>query len=133
MAWQSGAVRRLRGFQSPEVLLRLLMLHLARGYSLRETVVRARLANWTDISDVALLKRLRHREGGCASCVSNCFGKASPIEGINTMVRIVDGTIVREPGGRVARLAGGQAEADPFSRQLLSGRRGLTCILSAMA
>jgi hypothetical protein len=28
-----------------------------RGYSLRETVVRAKLANWTDISDVALLKR----------------------------------------------------------------------------
>jgi len=59
MAWQSGAVERLRGFPSPEVLLRMLMLHVARGYSLRETVVRAKLANWTDISDVALLKRLR--------------------------------------------------------------------------
>ncbi len=61
MAWQSGAVERLRGFPSPDVLLRMLMLHVARGYSLRETVVRAKLANWTDISDVALLKRL-HRE-----------------------------------------------------------------------
>src|SRR6266850_56108 len=59
MAWQSGAVERLRGFPSPEVVLRMLMLHVARGYSLRETVVRAKLANWTDISDVALLKRLR--------------------------------------------------------------------------
>ena len=45
MAWQSGAVRRLRGFQSLDVLMRVLMLHVARGYSLRETVVRARLAN----------------------------------------------------------------------------------------
>jgi hypothetical protein len=53
MAWQSGSLRRLRGFQSPDVLLRILMLHVGRGYSLRETVVRARLANWTDISDVA--------------------------------------------------------------------------------
>jgi hypothetical protein len=52
MAWQSGAVERLRRFPSPEVLLRMLMLHVARGYSLRETVVRAKLANWTDISDV---------------------------------------------------------------------------------
>jgi hypothetical protein len=60
MAWQSGAVERLRGFPSPEVLLRMLMLHVARGYSLRETVVRAKLANWTNISDVALLKRLRN-------------------------------------------------------------------------
>ena len=38
------------------------MLHVARGYSLRETVVRAKLAKWTDISDVALLKRLRNSE-----------------------------------------------------------------------
>ena len=30
----------------------MLMLHVARGYSLRETVVRAKLANWPDISDV---------------------------------------------------------------------------------
>jgi len=62
MAWQSGAVERLRGFPSTDVLLRILMLHVAPGYSLRETVVRAKLANWTDISDVALLKRLRNRE-----------------------------------------------------------------------
>jgi hypothetical protein len=62
MAWQSGAVERLRGFASPDVLMRMLLLHVARGYSLRETVVRAKLANWTDISDVALLKRLRGSE-----------------------------------------------------------------------
>ena len=62
MARQSGTVERLRGFPSPDVLLRMLMLHVARGYSLRETVVRAKLANWTDISDVALLKRLRNSE-----------------------------------------------------------------------
>jgi hypothetical protein len=62
IAWQSGAVVRLRGFPSPDVLLRMLMLHVAWGYSLRETVVRAKLANWTDISDVALLKRLRNSE-----------------------------------------------------------------------
>ena len=63
MAWQSGAVERLRGFPSPDVLLRMLMLHVAQGYSLRETVVRAKLANWADISDIALLKRLRNSEG----------------------------------------------------------------------
>ena len=62
MAWRSGAIERLRGFPSADVLLRMLMLHVARGYSLRETVVRAKLANWTDISDVALLKRLRNSE-----------------------------------------------------------------------
>jgi hypothetical protein len=35
MAWQSGAHERLGGFPPPEVLLRILMLHVARGYSLR--------------------------------------------------------------------------------------------------
>ena len=62
MAWQSGAVERLRGFRSPDLLLGTLLLHVAKGYSLRETVVRAKLANWTDVSDVALLKRLRKSE-----------------------------------------------------------------------
>ena len=61
--WQSGAVERLRGFPSPDVLLRMLMLHVVRGYSLRETVVRAKLANWADISDVALFKRLAQQRG----------------------------------------------------------------------
>jgi hypothetical protein len=31
MAWQSGAVARLRGFASLDVLLRMLMLHVALG------------------------------------------------------------------------------------------------------
>jgi hypothetical protein len=31
MAWQSGAVERLRGFSSPDVLLRMLMVQVARA------------------------------------------------------------------------------------------------------
>ncbi len=50
MAWESGAVERLRGFPSPDLLLRMLLLHVSRGYSLRETVVRAKLANWAENS-----------------------------------------------------------------------------------
>ena len=94
MAWQSGAVERLRGFPSPEVLLRMLMLHVARGYSLRETVVRAKLANWTDISDVALLKRLRRL---CVELLRENVAYRLE-EGIGRTIRIIDGTIVREPG-----------------------------------
>ena len=37
MAGQPGVVQRLRGFPSPDVLLNMLMLHVARGYLLRET------------------------------------------------------------------------------------------------
>ncbi|HXP41877.1 MAG TPA: IS4 family transposase [Candidatus Acidoferrales bacterium] len=101
MAWQSGAVERLRGFSSPDVLLRMLLLHVARGYSLRETVVRAKLANWTDISDVALLKRLCKSEGWlhwlCIELLRENVAYRLE-EGTSRTIRIVDGTIVREPG-----------------------------------
>jgi hypothetical protein len=100
-AWQSGAVERLRGFPSPDVLLRMLMLHVARGYSLRETVVRAKLANWADISDVALLKRLRNSEDWlrflCIELLRENVAYRLE-ETVNRAIRIVDGTIVREPG-----------------------------------
>ena len=101
VAWQSGAVERLRGFPSPDVLLRMLMLHAARGYSLRETVVRAKLANWADISDVSLLKRLRNSEEWLRLlCIAllreNAAYRAE--EAVTRTIRIVDGTIVKEPG-----------------------------------
>ena len=100
MAWQSGAVERLRGFPSPDVLLRMLLLHVARGYSLRETVVRAKLANWADISDVALLKRLRNSEEWLRLLCIELLREnvAYRLEAITRTMRIVDGTIVREPG-----------------------------------
>jgi len=66
MALRSGAVERLRGFPSPDVLLRTLLLHVVRVYSLRETTVKASLENWANVSDVALLKRLRKQRGMAA-------------------------------------------------------------------
>ena len=74
---------------------------MARGYSLRETAVRARLANWTDISDVALLKRLCSSEEWlrflCVELLQENF--AYQFAGVTSLtIRIVDGTIVREPG-----------------------------------
>jgi hypothetical protein len=101
MAWQSGAVERLRGFPSPDVLLRTLMLHVARGYSLRETVVRAKLAHWADISDVALLKRLRNSEDWLRLlCIELLRENVAyrHADSFSRTIRIVDGTIVREPG-----------------------------------
>jgi hypothetical protein len=101
MASQSGAIQRLRGFPSPDVLLRMLLLHVARGYSLRETVVRAKLANWTDVSDVALLKRLRDSGDWLRLlCIELLRENVAPRleEGGSRKIRIVDGTIVKEPG-----------------------------------
>jgi hypothetical protein len=99
-ATRSGAVERLRGFSSVETLLRTLLLHVGNGFSLRETAVRAKLAEWADVSDVALLKRLRSSEswlrGLCAYLLKES-GFGAPT-GETPRIRIVDGTIVREPG-----------------------------------
>jgi len=101
MAWQSGAIERLREVPSPDVLLRMLMLHVSRGYSLRETVVRAKLTNRADISDVALLKRLRNSEAWlrllCVELLQENVAYRLQ-EAISWKIRIVDGTIVKEPG-----------------------------------
>jgi len=100
-AEHSGAVERLRGFASTEALLRTILLHIACGYSLRETVVQARLAQLTAVSDVALLKRLRSAEdwlrGLCLAMLQES-GVALSAEGTTRRVRLVDGTIVKEPG-----------------------------------
>src|SRR5262245_42875841 len=59
-AW--GALRRARGLADPATLLRVLLVHLAGGCSLKETVPRARQAGWCSLSAVALFKRLRAAE-----------------------------------------------------------------------
>ena len=63
LARETGAMRRARGeITSPEVLLQILLLHVATGLSLRQTVARARAQGLASLSDVALLKRLRTSE-----------------------------------------------------------------------
>lgn len=60
MARESGAIKRsMRSLSGPESLLRILLIHLAGGCSLKESVKRASLAGIADISHVALHKRLR--------------------------------------------------------------------------
>jgi hypothetical protein len=106
MGWQeqavlSGAVERLRGFESAANLLRVLLLHVGRGYSLRETAVRAKLAGWTEVSDVALLKRLRKARNWLRQmCVALLREGGWHMEwdtrGWN--LRVLDGTVINELG-----------------------------------
>ncbi len=96
-----GAVARLRGFASSEALLRTLLLHVARGYSLRETVVQAKAAGLAEVSDVALLKRLRKAETWLRELCLNLLQEnqvrvASGEAG--QVLRLVDATVVKEPG-----------------------------------
>jgi hypothetical protein len=61
MARTTGALRRARDFPDAETLLRVLLLHVANGYSLAETAVRARQLG-VDVSAVAIFKRLQASE-----------------------------------------------------------------------
>jgi transposase len=102
-ATELGAVRRLRGFDSIEALLRVLLIHLADGCSLRETVVRARAGDLADVSDVALLKRLRGcgpwfqwMAQGMAANMALPVAPGALLTG--RPVRLIDGSVVCEPG-----------------------------------
>ncbi len=99
-AKETGALRGLRKCKSEEDLLRTLLIHLAGGFSLRETVVRAREANLADLSDVALLKRLRKSSDWLASLCEGLFEergvKLENKDGFE--VRLLDATVVKEPG-----------------------------------
>lgn len=58
----TGALRRARGVDGAESLLRILLMHLASGCSLAETALRAQVSGLGSISAVALLKRLQSSE-----------------------------------------------------------------------
>ncbi len=97
---QSGAIgRTLKGFATEEELLRTLLIHLACGYSLRETATRAELSSLSNTSDVALLKRLRSCKNWfhemCLSLLDE-QGINLPCSGIRC--RLIDATVIRETG-----------------------------------
>jgi Transposase DDE domain len=101
LAKETGANMRLRGFRSVEALIQTLLLHVARGYSLRETVVHARLAQLARVSDVALLKRFRSAEEWFRTlCIALLQeqGIEMPQTHSQLRLRLVDSTIIKEPG-----------------------------------
>lgn len=99
-AASTGALKGLRKDKSADTLLRTLLLHVANGYSLRETATRARKSGLADLSDVALLKRLRKSKDWLRElCVALLRDRGLDVgtrEG--QQFRLFDATNVREPG-----------------------------------
>ena len=98
-AWQ----RQPRTIPSTESLLRLLLIHLADGCSLRESVVRAHQGGIASISDVALLKRLRAASEWLRwMAVEMLRRRTETFEAPSWLkdyrVRAVDASVVCEPG-----------------------------------
>jgi hypothetical protein len=102
-ARSTGALRRARGIASADCLLQLILMHTATGLSLRQTVVRARAQSIADISDVALLKRLRSSEKWLRSLTAQMLelsnaGMVNRLS-LRRRIRVVDATTVEEQGG----------------------------------
>lgn len=105
-ARELGALVRCRKFAGAQSLLRVLLIHLADGCSLRETVVRAKRGNIASISDVALLKRLKSSAEWLRWMAAETMGnwiekQPSAVFGghVNTVnIRIIDGSSIQEPG-----------------------------------
>lgn len=98
-----GALRRCRKVPDARALLRILLIHLGEGCSLRETALRARQGGIADVSDVAIMDRLRQTEEWFRWMNSELMAQwvvrqPQAIFGDRWKVRIADGTEVTEPG-----------------------------------
>ncbi len=94
-----GALRRARGFPDAAVLLRTLLVHLAAGCSLKETVTSAQQAGWCDVSAVALFQRLRAAEQWLRWMADQLWQRhPTPSLPHGYRVRAIDATTVSRPG-----------------------------------
>ena len=96
-----GALKRCRQIKDAETLLHVLMIHLAQGYSLKETAVRARMGGLSDISSVGVYKRLRASGEWLRWMAEGLLKEQVEIPARpdgRLRVRLVDATSVTEPG-----------------------------------
>ena len=100
LARETHALKGLRQDKGAETCLRTLLLHLACGYSLRETAVRARAAQLANLSDVAVLKRLRKSKDWlqalCRRLLEEQATLGQSVSGLS--LKLVDATLIQEPG-----------------------------------
>ncbi|MHB8784589.1 MAG: IS4 family transposase, partial [Desulfobacteria bacterium] len=102
---ETGAMRRARGeITSPDVLLQVLLMHVATGLSLKQAAARAKVQGLASITDVALLKRLRSSEPWLRELArrmfeTSRFARVTVTRELETRrLRAVDATTVQEPG-----------------------------------
>lgn len=101
----SGALVRRRGVRSAETLLRLALAYGPGGLSLRGAAAWAGVSGLANLSDTAVMNRLRHAAGWLgevAGALLRRAAAASPVPGPlpGRRLRIVDASTVTGPGGR---------------------------------
>src|SRR6186713_906590 len=101
LARQEGFIRRARGVQNVEVWLRMILMHVAGGLSLEQTVLRAKEFDLASVSGVALFKRLRNAGPWLLRITEKLIAQrdagSSTQEGWMRNVVVVDATDIQEP------------------------------------
>jgi hypothetical protein len=103
-AKELGGLSRNRKFMTAETLLRVLLIHIGFGHSLRVTSALSKESGLANVSDVALLKRLRACGDWFLWMARGIMEKWSlphdtqAIANKGYNYRLVDGTTVEEPG-----------------------------------
>lgn len=98
-----GFFQRARGLTDAQRWLRLILMHVAGGLSLEQTVVRARELGLAEVSAVALFKRLRNAETWLQDLCQHLLEQQHTRLGrcvwpTQYRVRAIDATDVQEPG-----------------------------------
>jgi hypothetical protein len=101
-AQATGALRRRRGIRSAIVLLRIVLAYAVLDWPLRLLGAWCVLQDLADVSDVALLKRLRHSRTWLGYLLTQCLRQRrvhlTPCAGVR--LRLRDATVVSRPGSR---------------------------------
>jgi len=98
-----GALTRRRGVRDGASLLRLGLGYGPGGMSLREVSAWARIQGIAEVSDVALLKRLRRASDWFGTLAGQVLSSRAEAEDIGPRpLRLVDGTVLTAPGNRGA-------------------------------
>ncbi len=104
-AKKTKAFSRQREIKSVRILLRVLMLHIANGFSLRETVAHAAAGKLCNISDVAFHKRLGKSGEWLKWMSQELLSRRHlkvhrPYWLKGRRIRSIDGSSISEPGSR---------------------------------
>ena len=98
-----GFFQRLSGLNDAELWLRLILMHVAGGLSLKQTALRARELGLAQISSVALFKRLRRSHQWLQGLTRYLLAVQQRKLGrfkwpYRYRLRIIDATNIQEPG-----------------------------------